>query len=307
MVQASNKNSLKEYLKKHYILYIMLLLPILYYIIFCYIPMGGLVIAFKDYTVRGGIWGSPWVGLEVFEKIFKSAKFWRAVKNTLVLNILSLIIGFPAPIILALMLNELRNGLFKKGIQTILYLPHFLSWVIIGGMATQLLATETGSINMVIKAMGLDPIPFLSNPTTWIGTYVGIGIWQSIGWGAIIYISAIAGIDQEQYEAARVDGCSRFKMTYKITLPNITTTIAIMLILRFGGLVSIGFEQPLMLTNAMVTSVSDVLSTYVYNVGLLQSKFSLATGIGLFQSIINFGMVLLANKLSNRISGESIW
>lgn len=297
----------KSYFRNHYALYLMLLGPILFYLVFCYGPMGGLLIAFKNYNFKKGIFGSEWCGLQVFERIFRTGKFWRSFKNTMVLNLLTLIFGFPAPIILALLLNEVKNGIFKKGLQTILYLPHFLSWVIIGGMTVQIFATDSGVINVMLKKIGFSGIPFLSEAIPWIGTYVGISVWQSVGWGAIIYLSAITGIDQEQYEAAKVDGCSRFKMMYKITLPNIIPTVVIMLILKIGGMVSIGFEQPLMLGNAMVRDVSEVLSTYAYTVGMEQGKFNMATAIGLFQSVLNLILVLSANKICKKISGESIW
>lgn len=297
----------RKYFRRHYGLYLMLALPILYYIVFHYLSMGGLVIAFQDYRIKKGILGSDWAGFSVFQKVMSSSKFWRAFRNTVRLNLLSLLVGFPAPIVLALFLNELKNGLFKKSVQTILYLPHFISWVMIGGMAIQIFATEGGLINAFLQNMGLKKIPFLSEPAAWIGTYIGTSIWQSAGWGAIIYISAIAGIDQEQYEAARVDGCNRFRMMYRITLPNILPTIIIMLILNIGGMVSIGLEKPMMLGNSMVRSVSEVLSTYSYAVGLEQGKFNTATAIGMFQSVINFVLVVSANKISDRLSGESIW
>ncbi len=307
MVKKSNQKDFWKYVKKHYGLYLMLLLPITLYIIFQYIPMGGLVIAFQDYKLKKGLFGSEFVGFSVFEKVLSSTKFWRAFRNTIWLNLLNLVIGFPAPIILALFLNEIKNELFKKVTQTIMYLPHFISWVMIGGMAIQIFASENGLINVLLNAVGLPKIPFLSDTAAWTGTYVGISIWQSIGWGAIVYISAISGIDQEQYEAARVDGCSRFKMMYKITLPNIFPTIVIMLILNVGKLVSIGLEKPLMLGNSMVRSASEVLSTYSYTVGIEQGNFSVATAIGLFQSVINFILVVCANKISDKLSGEAIW
>ena len=308
MIKRKNKSdSFLKYLKKHYGLYLMLLIPIILYFIFHYIPMGGLAIAFQDYKLKKGIWGSEFVGLKVFEKVLSSAKFWRAFRNTVWLNFLTLLIGFPAPILLALFLNEIRSGIFKKVSQTIMYLPHFISWVMIGGMAIQIFATENGIINMLLSSIGLSKIPFLSDTVAWTGTYVAISVWQSIGWGAIVYISAISGIDQEQYEAARVDGCSRFKMMYKITLPNIFPTVAIMFILNVGKIASIGLEKPMMLGNSMVRSASEVLSTYSYTVGIEQGNFSVATAIGLFQSVINFTLVICANKISDKLSGESLW
>ena len=191
--------------------------------------------------------------------------------------------------------------------QTILYLPHFISWVMIGGMAVLFFATEGGMVNTLLAHLGMGKIPFLTQPGLWIGTYVGISVWQSIGWGAIIYLSAMAGIDQEQYESARVDGCNRFKMMYRITLPNIIPTIVIMLILNVGGMVSISLDKPLMLGNPMVRSVCEVISTYTYAMGIEQGNFSMATAIGLFQSVINFVLVLGTNRISGKISGESLW
>lgn len=296
-----------KYIKRHYALYLMLLLPVAYYIVFHYIPMGGLVIGFQDYSIKKGILGSEWVGLENFQKIFSMSKFWRAVRNTFSLNLLSLLFEFPAAILLALLLNEFRMGKIKKLVQTILYLPHFISWVIIGGIVLQVFATEGGLVNLFFASLGLPKIPFLTEELPWVGTYVGVSIWQSIGWSAIIYISAIAGIDQEQYEAAKVDGCSRFKMVYKITLPNIMPTIVIMLILKVGGMVNIGLEKAMMLENQLVTSVSQVLSTYSYAVGMEQGKFDIATAIGFFQSVTNFIFVVGANKLSRKLSDTSMW
>lgn len=206
-------------LRKHYALYLMLLFPVLYYLVFCYLPMGGLVMAFQDYNVQKGLSGSEWVGFGVFRKVLRSAKFWRAFGNTLRLNLLCLVVGFPAPILLALLLNELRESFFRKTMQTILYLPHFISWVMIGGMAVLFFATEGGMVNTLLAHLGMGKIPFLTQPGLWIGTYVGISVWQSIGWGAIIYLSAMAGIDQEQYEAARMDGAGDFKILCRVVLP----------------------------------------------------------------------------------------
>ena len=269
--------------------------------------MSGLVIAFKNYSIFKGIWGSEWAGMDVFKEIFRMPEFSRSIRNTLILNVLDLVLGFPAPIILALMLNELVNGKFKKVIQTIIYMPHFLSWVIIGGMTYQIFATNNGLINIVLNGLIGVKIPFLTNNYWWIFTYFVIGIWQSIGFSAIIYMAAISSIDQEIYEAARVDGCSRFRMMWQITLPCIASTVVIMFILKVGSMASIGFEKPLMLGNPTVYSVSDVLSTFVYRVGVVNGRFSIGTAIGFVQSVVNFFLVICANMLSNRISGESLW
>jgi putative aldouronate transport system permease protein len=269
--------------------------------------MFGLLIAFKNYNMFRGVLASEWAGLDVFREIFRMPEFVRSIRNTLTLNLLDLILGFPAPIILALMLNELVNGLFKKVTQTILYLPHFISWVIISGMVYQIFATNSGAINTVLNSVFAVKIPFLTDRIWWIFTYFIVGLWQSIGFSAIIYMAAITSIDQEIYEAARVDGCSRFRMMWQVTLPCISTTIVIMFILRVGQMVSIGFEKPLMLGNATVYTVSDVLSTFVYRVGVVNGRFSMGTAVGLFQSVINFILVISANKLSNKLTGDSVW
>ena len=302
-----NLREFGKYFRKHYVLYLLLFFPLLHYVIFRYLPMGGLVMAFQNYNVRDGIRGSEWVGWEVFHNVLSSSKFWRAFGNTLKLNLLGLIVGFPVPILLALFLNEIRSGIFKKAIQTILYLPHFMSWVMIGGMAILFFATNEGMVNVLRASLGLKKIPFLTDPGTWVGTYTAVGIWQSMGWGAIVYLSAITAIDQEQYDAAKVDGCSRFKMMYLITIPNIIPTIVIMLILNVGGMAGISLDKPLMLGNAMVKSASEVISTYAYTMGIQQGNFSRATAIGLFQSVINFILLVGTNKLSRKLSGESLW
>lgn len=300
------RNGTLSYLRRHWMFYAMLVLPVLYYFLFCYRAMPGVVIAFKDYNIFKGIWDSPWVGLEFFERVAQSDPFWRSVRNTMVLNILGLVVGFPLPIILALFLNEINHALFKKGVQTIIYLPHFISWSVIGGMMYQFFASS-GLINTVVKAFGGEAIPFLTNKPWWIFTYFIVGVWKSIGWNTIIYLSAMTGIDQEIYEAARVDGCSRFRMMTAITVPCIKDTIAIMLILAIGGMASIGFEQPYVMQNSTVMEVGDVISTFVYRVGLEQADFSIGTAVGLAQSVINFVLVISANAISKRISGNGIW
>lgn len=299
--------SRRAFIRQHYLLYLMLGLPIVYYVIFHYIPMGGISIAFKNYSIFRGVLSSPWVGLDNFRKLFSIAEFSRAIRNTLVLNILNLLVGFPAPIILALMLNELVSKRFKKLTQTVLYLPHFLSWVIIGGLVSTLFATQSGLINSVLSVFGAGPIPWLAENGWWIFMYVTVSVWQSIGWGAIIYLSAMTGISEDLYEAARIDGCSRFRMMLHITLPGIRSTIVIMLILKIGNMMSISFEQPQMLKNSMVNEVGDVISTFIYRYGMENGKYSISTAAGLIQSVINFVLVVSANTISNRISDEGIW
>ena len=305
--KTKKKNSTLMYFRNHWLLYAMLVLPIAYYILFQYLPMYGLLIAFKDYNLFKGVWDSPWVGFNVFQEVFRTSTFWSSIKNTLVLNGLNLLIGFPAPIILALMLNEINNGIFKKGIQTVLYLPHFISWVIIGGMMYQIFSTTSGMVNAVIKTFGGGAVPFLTDNGWWVFVYVVVSVWHEIGWGAIIYMSAITGISADIYEAAKVDGCSRFRMMWNITLPNILGTVMIMLILKIGSMASIGFEQPLSLGNDTVRDVADVISTYAYRIGIKSNRFNVATAITLFQSVINFILVIGSNALSKKLTGEGIW
>ena len=305
--KTKKKNSTLMYFRNHWLLYAMLVLPIAYYILFQYLPMYGLLIAFKDYNLFKGVWDSPWVGFNVFQEVFRTSNFWSSIKNTLVLNGLNLLIGFPAPIILALMLNEINNGIFKKGIQTVLYLPHFISWVIIGGMMYQIFSTTSGMVNAVIKTFGGGAVPFLTDNGWWVFVYVVVSVWHEIGWGAIIYMSAITGISADIYEAAKVDGCSRFRMMWNITLPNILGTVMIMLILKIGSMASIGFEQPLSLGNDTVRDVADVISTYAYRIGIKSNRFNVATAITLFQSVINFILVIGSNALIKKLTGEGIW
>ncbi len=303
--RARQMSSMK-YVKNHWILYVMLLLPIAYYIIFHYMPLPGLAIAFKNYNMFKGIWASDWVGFRYFKQVFQFKTFWVSVRNTLVLNVVSLVVGFPLPIILALFLNELRNGVFKKAVQTVLYLPHFISWVVVGGMMYQIFAAS-GLINTIIKNLGGSAVPFLSSNGWWIVTYFLVGQWKNIGWNTIIYLSAMTGIDPEIYDAARVDGCSRFRMMRSITVPCILDTVMIMLILAIGGMASIGFEQPYVMQNSVVMDVADVISTYVYRVGLQQGKFSIGTAVGLAQSVINLILVVGANNISKRLTDKGIW
>ena len=305
--KTKKKNSTLMYFRNHWLLYAMLVLPIAYYILFQYLPMYGLLIAFKDYNLFKGVWDSPWVGFNVFQEVFLTSNFWSSIKNTLVLNGLNLLIGFPAPIILALMLNEINNGIFKKGIQTVLYLPHFISWVIIGGMMYQIFSTTSGMVNAVIKTFGGGAVPFLTDNGWWVFVYVVVSVWHEIGWGAIIYMSAITGRSADIYEAAKVDGCSRFRMMWNITLPNILGTVMIMLILKIGSMASIGFEQPLSLGNDTVRDVADVISTYAYRIGIKSNRFNVATDITLFQSVINFILVIGSNALRKKLTGEGIW
>jgi len=300
------KKNLIYYIQKNISLYLMLLIPIAYIVLFKYGSMYGIAIAFKDYNIFQGILKSKWNDFATFKEIFKIKDFYLAVRNTLTLNFLDLVAGFPVPIILAILLNELPSVKFKKLGQTILYLPHFLSWVIVGGIATQLFATN-GMINNIIKAMGGSTIPFLSDKWNWLIIYVLIGIWQSAGWGTILYLAAITGIDSQLYEAAEVDGAGRLSKIWNITLPGIKPTIIILLILQLGKIMSIGFDRPYILGNSMVAEFSDVISTFVYRIGIQAGNFSVGAAVGLFQSFVCFVFVLGANYITEKSGEQGIW
>lgn len=292
--------------KRQWPLYIFMLAPMAFFIIFKYLPMAGVVVAFKDYNIFKGVIGSEWVGLDVFREIFAQPQFYKALRNTLMLNVISLL-TFPVPIILAILLNELRVKWFKRVSQTLLYLPHFISWVIVGGMAIRLLATNTGSVNEFITGLGWAPIPFLEDSLHWIATYVGIGVWRHAGWGMILYLAALTGINKELYEAADVDGASRLRKIWHITLPGIKPTIIVLFIIQIGHMADIGFEQPYALQNGYVMDVAQVISTYVYTVGIQSAQFALATAVGLFQSVVGVILLLSAELISRKVNNQGIF
>ncbi|MCL2180297.1 MAG: ABC transporter permease subunit [Treponema sp.] len=305
-----SKSSLAVYLKRSWMLYLMLLLPITFFMIFRYIPMTNIVIAFKDYNIFQGVWseGSPWVGLKWFERTFQSSAFWLAMRNTLVLNMLDLLVGFPAPIILALLLNELVFKNYKKVTQTIIYLPHFLSWIIVSSIASRLLAPSTGVVNIFLTSnFGIEPIDFLMDKGLWIMTYILFGVWKEMGWGTIIYLAAITGINPELYEAAEVDGAGRWRKLWNITLPGIRATIIILLIMNIGRILGIELDRPYTMANRVVREVADVLSTMVFRVGIQNFQFSLTTAIGLFQSVICVIFLVGANTMAKKFGERGIW
>jgi len=278
-------------------------------LIFSYIPMYGVLMAFQNYSLYKGFFHSPWVGFKHFEMFFHSPEFFQVIRNTLVISLLKLCIGFPAPIILALMLNEVKNMLFKRIVQTVTYLPHFMSWVIVGGIMMSLLSTDNGSVNLLLTRLNLieDPIHFLSLPEWFWGILVSTNVWKEIGFGSIVYLAAIAGIDPSLYEAASMDGASKFKQIYLITLPAIMPVIIIFMILAIGNLLNAGFEDILLLAgNPVLRGVSDVIDTYVYRVGIQNSRYSYATAVGLFKAILSIGLLTAANYLAKR-SGNSLW
>ncbi len=308
--QTQSKAKFGVYMKKYWQLYAMLFLPLLYLLIFKYFPMVYVQIAFKKYSIVQSVWEMPWAqnhGFEFFIKAFSNNDFKYALKNTLVLNILDLIFGFPAPIIFALILNELCFVRYKKAVQTIAYMPHFLSWVIIYSLALQLLAPNAGLINMIIQRFGGEAVPFLNDEAHWIRSYIGFGIWQNFGWGSIIYLAAIAGINPELYEAASVDGAGRFRKIWHITLPGIKPTIVVLLIMSLGNILGGGFDRPFAFQNNLVMRVADVIATYVYRVGIKGLQFSLTTAVGLFQSVVGVVFLLLANWLSRKLGERGIW
>lgn len=298
------------YFKRYWQLYALLLIPLIYLFVFKYLPMKNILIAFKEFKLNKSVWEMPWAsngGMKYFIKAFQNADFLKSLKNTIFLNLFDLVVGFPAPIIFALILNELPFKRFKKVVQTIGYMPHFLSWVIIFSLAVQLFAPTNGLVNMWIRDMGGETIPFLNDSTHWIFTYIGIGVWQSFGWGSILYLAAIAGINTELYEAASVDGAGRFKKMWHITLPGIKPTIVVLLIMNLGGIIGGSFDRPFALQNDLVLDVSEVLSTFVYKVGIKNLKFSLTTAIGLFQSVVNLFFLLSANWFSRKLGERGIW
>lgn len=287
---------------------LLLLLPILiYYIIFHYIPLYGIVIAFQDYTPGLGILKSDWVGFKWFVQFFKSIYFFRLLRNTLLLNIYGLIFGFPMPIIFALLLSEIKDGLYKKTVQTVSYLPHFVSLVVVVGIIVNFLSPVDGFINNILLNFNIGPINFL-NETRWFRTiYISSGIWQGFGWGSIIYLAALSGVDPNLYEASDIDGAGRFKKIIHIKIPSIMPTITILLILNMGNMLSVGFEKIILLYNPATFEVADVISTYVYRRGILQSDFSFSSAVGLFNSVANFILLITFNKISRKITEIGLW
>lgn len=307
IAQVNRKSGWGLSLRKHWDLYLLMLPGILYFIIYKYLPMAGIVIAFQDYGVFSGIRGSEWVGLEHFRNMFTDSEFYEIFRNTLVISLYKLFWGFPGPIILAIMLNEIRSIVYKRSIQTLIYLPHFLSWVIIGGVLINLLSPTTGMVNEVLKWFGFEPIFFLTSPNWFRSILIVSDLWKEVGWGAIIYLAAIAGIDPQLYEAAIMDGAGKWKQMLNITLPSMMSTIVIMLLLRLGSILDVGFEQIFVLYNPLVYDVADVIQTYVYRMGITQAEFSYTTAVGLFESVVGLLLVITANRAVKKIGQEGIW
>jgi putative aldouronate transport system permease protein len=298
-------NIAKDMVKNKY-LYMMLTPVLLYFIIFHYFPMYGSIIAFKDFNPRLGIGGSAWVGLEHFKDFFGGMYFWRVLKNTLMISLYDLIFGFPAPLILALLLNEVKNTLFKRSVQTITYLPHFISLVIICGMIKDFTSSD-GVINDIIAFFGGERVTMLLEPSFFRTIFVSSNIWQHIGWGTIIYLAALSAIDLEQYEACKIDGGGRWKQMLHVTLPGLLPVFVILLILDIGRIMSVGFEKVILLYNPTTYVTADVISSYVYRIGLQDFQFSFSSAVGLFNSVINFALVIGSNWISRKLNNTGLW
>jgi putative aldouronate transport system permease protein len=291
-------------LRRNKHVYLMLLPVLLYYVIFHYGPMYGAVIAFEDFNPVRGVFGSKWVGLQNFQDFFGSVYFGRLLFNTTAISVLDLIFGFPAPIILALLINELRWNPFKRLVQTVTYLPHFVSVVVVVGMMVDFFARD-GLVNQLLATS--QPVAYMQSADWFRQLFVGSGIWQHVGWLSIVYLAAIATIDPQLYDAAKVDGADRFRQIRHITIPGILPTIVILLILRMGMLMSVGYEKIILMYNPLTYETADVISTYVFRRGILQADFAFSAAVGLFNSAINFALLIAANRLSRRLSGHSLW
>lgn len=303
----SNRNTLARLLVKQKYLYLMMLPGLSYFLLFKYGPMYGIVLAFKEFDPSLGIWGSPWAGLKYFERIFASDGAWNVVMNTLTISALKILFGFPAPILFALLLNELVHPAFKRLAQTVSYMPHFLSWVVISGLVFQLLSPSYGLYGYAAELFGWEPRVLLGEPESFLSILIISGIWKDMGYGSVIYLAALAGINAEQYEAAEIDGAGRFKKALYITLPSLLPVISIMLILRLGDILDAGFDEIFNLYNPMVYGVADIIDTYVYRIGLGEFQYSFGTAVGLCKSVVALIMVVGANWIVRKTSDHSIW
>lgn len=303
--QSFSQRAKKDF-RRNRALYLLVLPVLIFYIVFHYKPMYGAIIAFKDYSPGIGMADSPWVGFANFTRFFNGPYFTRLIRNTLLLSLYSLLFGFPAPIILALLLNEVRNKKFKSVTQTITYLPHFISMIVVTGMISNF-CLSNGLFNDIIVLFGGERSPLLQNPNLYRTIYVASSIWQEVGWGSIIYLSALSGVDAQLYEAAAIDGAGKWKQMLHVTLPGISPTIITMLILKMGSLMSLGYEKTILLYNASTYETADIISSYTYRVGLLDQDWSYSTAIGLFNSVINCVLLVISNRLSKKLSDTSLW
>jgi ABC-type polysaccharide transport system, permease component len=302
-----HKQTLARDLQQNKWLYLMFIPVAVWFVLFAYVPMAGMVIAFQKYNVFAGVLRSPWVGLQNFERFFHDPYFFRLLRNTVLMNVYGLLWGFPIPISMALAFNEIKNKHVSKVVQTISYLPYFLSTVVVVSIAVQFLSPSTGIINAVLNRLGWESIYFLQKPEYFRTILISMGIWQGSGFAAIIYVAALAGIEQEQYEAAVLDGASKMRQLLSITIPGIAPTIIVMLILNIGSLLSVGHERIILMYNPFIYETADVLNTYVYRMGMVNTDYSFGQAVSLFQNIVGFALVLVANKISTRFSEASLW
>ena len=301
------KRRIKKIFSRDYQLYLLCLPALLYIIIFDYIPMYGIQLAFKDFTASKGIWGSPWVGFKHFERFFGSYQFITVLKNTIGVSIYELLVGFPIPIFLALLLNQARSQRFKKIVQTVTYAPHFISVVVLSSMLLIFLSPSVGVVNHVIAAVGGEKINFMARPDMWKSIFVWSGIWQNAGWGTVIYIAALSSISPELYEAAKMDGASKFQIIRHVDIPGISQTMVILFILSMGSIMNVGFQKAYLLQNPLNIDASEIISTYVYKMGLESNQFSYSTAIGLFNTMVNIILLISANRIAKKLSGSSLW
>ena len=306
---ARKQSSFVRRIRKFSYCYVFFLPVFIYFVLFHYRPMYGVIIAFKKFNFSDGILGSPWVGLEYFRQLFTDSMFSRVVRNTIVISVLRIIFGFPAPIILALLLEEIKHVRFKKFSQSVSYLPHFISWMILGSIVKEVFSPSRGIVNFVISLFGVTPIHFLTEPAYFRAILITTGIWASVGWASIVYLAAISGIDSQLYESAVIDGAGRFKRIRFITIPSIMPVIAIIFILGLGGVMNAGFDQVFNLYNPMVYRVADIIDTYVYRVGLASGggNFSYTTAVGLFKNVIGLALLLTVNTIVRKFGDYAIW
>ena len=307
--RTSSWQKAKKSFRRHWQLYLIMVPGLLYFLIFKYVPMASAVIAFKDYNVVQGVWGSPWVGLKYFNLFFTNPVFWTLLKNTLGLSLYSLVVGFPIPIILAICLNEIRDGFFRRFTQLLTYAPYFISTVILVSMVMLVLSPRLGVVNIGLEALGQKPINFLGEPNMFPSIFVWSGVWQFSGYAAVVYLAALAGIDPQLHEAAKIDGASRFQKIIYVDLPGIMPVIMVILILNVGSLLAVGFEKVYLLQNPLNLATSEVISTYVYKIGLLNANFSFATAVGLFNSVVSMILLVVVNTIAKRSteSGAGLW
>jgi len=301
------KKSLWTVLWRHRALYLMALPGIIYFLVFKYAPMGGLVVAFQDYQPFLGIMNSPWVGFDHFVRLFTQGTFFMLLRNTMVLSLLLMLISFPVPIILALLLNELRGVVFKRTVQTVIYIPHFMSWVIVVSLFYVMLTTDGGAINKLIMSLGGEPIGFLTDPDWLRPMYVFQHIWRTAGWGTIVYLAALTAVDMSLYEAAEIDGANRWQQTWHITLPAIRPTIIVLFILSIGDFLELGFEHMFLLLNSMNREVGEIFDTFVYTIGIENGQLSFASAVGLFKGLVGLILVIGANSVAKRLGEEGVY